>query len=227
MRLVSGVRIEVLATLAQRLPRRRTPRPAGRLRHRLARPLAAPAAVLAVPCALCLGACGNTLQDQPIPHNSLESMLLAPYPVYWLGGAFHGLQITEASHDPGGAFTVQYGNCLEGGQSTCVPPLKVITSPDNGFVPGEGSSTPRTQTTVRGVRGYIAAGGQAISIPTGGVILDIYAHTPALALAAAQTAVPINSPGAPGGPLAGALPDTGFGERPLPSQTPSPLRALG
>ncbi len=197
------------------------------LRHRRVRPLAAPAAVLTALCVLCLSACGDTIQAQPVPHNSLESMLLAPYPVYWLGGTFHGLQITEASHDPSGAFTVQYGNCLEGGQSTCVPPLKVITSPDNGFVPGEGSTTSRTSTVLRGVRGYLAARGNAISIPTGGVILDVYAHTPALALAAAQTAVPINSPGAPGGPLTAPLPDTGFGEHPLPSQTPSPLRAVG
>ena len=192
--------------------------PRGRIRM-----LAAPAAVL---CVLCLGACGNTIQAQPVPHNSLESMLLAPYPVYWLGGAFHGLQITEASHDPSGAFTVQYGNCLEGGQSTCVPPLKVITSPDNGFVPGEGGQTARTAISLRGVPGYLAAQGRAISIPTGGVVLDVYAHTPALARAAAQTAVPINSPGAPGEPLAAPLPDTGFGEHPLPSQTPSPLRTV-
>jgi hypothetical protein len=178
-------------------------------------------------CALGLGACGNTIQDQPVPHNSLESMLLAPYPVYWLGGTFHGLQITEASHDPSGAFTVQYGDCLEGGQSTCVPPLKVITSPDNGFVPGEGSHTSRASASLRGVDGDLAAGGDAISIPTGGVVLDIYAHTPALARAAAQTAVPINYPGAPGAPLAVPLPNTGYGERPLPSQTPSPLRAVG
>jgi len=185
------------------------------------------AALVATLCAPCLGACGDTIQAQPVPHNSLESMLLAPYPVYWLGGSFHGLQITEASHDPSGAFTVQYGNCLEGGQSTCVPPLKVITSPDNGFVPGEGSTTSRTSASLRGVEGYIAARGRAISIPTGGVILDVYAHTPALALAAAQTAVPINAPGAPGARLAAPSPNTGFGERPLPSQTPSPLRALG
>jgi hypothetical protein len=186
----------------------------------------APATLIAVLCALCLGACGDTVQDQPIPHNSLESMLLAPYPVYWLGGKFHGLQITEASHDPGGAFTVQYGDCLEGGQSTCVPALKVITSPDNGFTPGEGPHTSRTTTSLRGVHGYLAAGGEAISIATGGVILSVYAHTPALARAAAQTAVPINAPGAPGATLMGPLPDTGFGERPLPSQTPSPLRAV-
>jgi hypothetical protein len=184
------------------------------------------AALAAVLCALGLGACGDTIQAQPVPHNSLESMLLAPYPVYWLGGTFRGLAITEASHDPSGAFTVQYGNCLEGGQSTCVPPLKVITSPDNGFVPDEGA-TSRTSAPLRGVRGYLAARGDAISIATGGVILDVYAHTPALALAAARTAVPINSPGAPGDPLAAPLPNTGYGGRPLPSQTPSPLRALG
>ncbi len=184
------------------------------------------ATVTFVLCALCVGACGNTIQDQPIPHNSLESMLLAPYPVYWLGSSFHGMQITEASHDPSGAFTVQYGDCLEGGQSTCVPQLKVVTSPDNGFVPGEGGHTARTSISLRGVPGYLAAQGKAISIPTGAVVLDIYAHKPALGRAAAQRAVPINSPGSPGEPLSAPLPDTGFGERPLPSQTPSPLRAV-
>jgi hypothetical protein len=193
--------------------------------HRCAQSLAV--SLAAALCALCLGACGDTIQDNPIPHNSLEGMLLAPYPVYWLGAAFHGLRITEVSHDPSGAFTVQYGDCLEGGQSTCVPPLKVITSPDNGFVPGEGSPASRTAVSLRGVRGYLDARGDAISLPTDGVVLDIYAHTPALALTAAQAAVPINSPGTPGGSLAAALPDTGYGERPLPSQTPNPLRALG
>jgi hypothetical protein len=177
-------------------------------------------------CALCLGACGDSVQNQPIPHNSLESMLLAPYPVYWLGATFHGLPITEASHDPSGAFTVQYGDCLEGGQSTCVPPLKVITSPDNGFFPGEGSPAAHATISLRGVPAHLAARGEAISLATDGVILDVYAHTPALARAAAQTAAPINAPGTPGAPLAAPLPDTGYGERPLPSQTPSPLRAV-
>jgi hypothetical protein len=191
--------------------------------HLRARTLATLAAVLG---ALSLAACGNTLQDRPIPHNELESLLLAPYPVYWLGGTFHGLQITEASRDPSGAFTVQYGDCLEGGQSTCVPPLKVVTSPDNSFVPGESSSTSRT-ASLRGVGGFLAERGDAISIPTGGVILDVYAHTSALAAAAATTAVPINFPGVPGARLAAPLPNTGYGEHPLPSQVPNPLRALG
>lgn len=177
-------------------------------------------------CALALGACGNTIQDQPIAHNLLERLLLAPYPVYWLGGTFRGLAITEASRDPSGAFAVQYGDCIEGGQSTCVPSLKVVTSPDNSFVPGEHSTTSRTTVPLRGVTGYIAERGNAISISTGAVILNVYAHTPDLARAAAETAVPINYPGTPGAPLAGALPNTGFGERPLPSQAPSPLHAV-
>jgi hypothetical protein len=212
----------VVASLAHRpLWRRTATLRAVRLRTRL---FATSAAAL---CALSLGSCGNTLQDQPIPHNSLESLLIAPYPVYWLGGSFHGLAITEASRDPSGAFTVQYGDCLEGGQSTCVPPLKVVTSPDNSFVPGAGSTTVRASASLRGVGGFLAEHGDAISIPTGGVILDVYAHTPSLARAAAATAVPINYPGAPDTRLAAPLPDTGYGERPLPSQIPNPLRALG
>ena len=184
-------------------------------------------ALIAILCALALGACGNTLQDQPIPHNVLEDLLLAPYPVYWLGGSFHGLQITEAARDPSGSFIVQYGDCLEGGQSICVTPLKIVTSPDNSFVPGEGPATSRRSASLRGTDGFIAERGDAISIPTGPVVVDIYAHTPELARAAAATAVPVNYPGAPGARLAAPLPNTGFGERPLPSQVPNPLRSLG
>jgi hypothetical protein len=174
--------------------------------------------------AVALTACGNTLQDQPIPHNTLESLLVAPYPVYWLGGSFQGLRITEASHDPGGAFTVQYGDCKVGGQGTCVPPLRVVTSPDNSFLPG--GSTRQRATNVRGVAAVIARAGQTIEIPTGGVVVGIYALTARLAVTAAATIVPINDVGAPGDQLPGRAPDTGFAETPLPSQMPSPLRAL-
>ncbi len=193
------------------------------LRPRPARMLAALTVML---CALSLAACGNTIQGQPIPHNELEGLVLAPYPVYWLGGTFGGLAITEASRDPSGSFTIQYGNCLEGGQSTCVTQLKIVTSPDNSFVPGEGSSGARMARTLRGVTGFFAEHGEAISIPTGPVIFDVYADTPALALAAAATAVPINYPASPLQPLSARGPDSGFGSRPLPSQVPNPLKAL-
>jgi hypothetical protein len=174
--------------------------------------------------ALALGACGNTLQDQPIAHNALESMLVAPYPVYWVGRSFQGRQITEATHDPGGAFTLQYGDCVEGGQSTCVAALRVVTSPDNSFVAG--GSAPQRLTQLRGVAAVLARGGQTIEIPTAGVVVAIFASSPQLAAAAAQTLVPINQIGVPGAPLPTRLPNTGFASTPLPSQMPSPLRAL-
>lgn len=182
------------------------------------------ALLVAAPCALGISACGNTLQDQPIPHNTLEGLIVAPFPVYWVGGAFHHLQISEATHDPGGAFSVQYGDCVQGGQSTCVPPLRIVTSPDNSFVPG--GSTPSRRTDIRGVASIVARGGETIEIPTAGVVLSIYARNPGLAAEAAATAVPINDAGIPEAPLPAALPATAFAETPLPGQTPSPLRAL-
>ena len=169
-------------------------------------------------CALTFGACGDTLQDQPISHTTLESLLLAPDPVYWLGGSFGGMAITEASQDPGGAFSVQYGDCAAGGQNTCVSRLRVVTSPDNSFLPV--GSQPHRTVRIRGVAGVVAQGEQTIELPTAGVVVDIYANSPTLARVAAETTVPINGAGVPAGPLPAPLPDTGFAERPLPGQTP-------
>jgi hypothetical protein len=174
-------------------------------------------------CTLTLGACGDTLQDQPISHKTLESLLLAPYPVYWLGGSFRGMAITEASEDPSGAFAVQYGDCSSGGQNTCVPRLRVVSSPDNSFIPL--GSQPHRTVQIRGVAGVAAQGGETIELPSAGVVIGIYANAPALARAAAETTVPINDTGAPATPLPSPLPDTGFAEQPLPGQTPTPLRA--
>jgi hypothetical protein len=187
--------------------------------HTTARPFA----VLAVLCAIALCGCGNAVQDQPIAHNILETVLLSRYPVYWLGGSFQGRSITEVAHDPSGAISFQYGDCLEGGQGACVAPLRVVTSPDNSFLPG-GSMSRRT--ALRGVAAVVAQGGATIEIPTGGVVVDIYASSPRLAAAAAQTIVPINAIGAPDARLPAQLPDTGFAATPLPSQMPSPVRSL-
>lgn len=196
---------------------------ARRLRSAGAHRRALAVALLAV-CTATLADCGNTLQDQPIAHNALESLLMAPYPVYWLGHSFQGLAITEAAHDPSGAFSVQYGDCVEGGQGTCVAPLRVVTSPDNSFLAG--GSGPRRTARVRGIAAVVAQRGRTIEIPTAGVVVGIYAQSARLAGAAAETAVPINEIGAPGGPLAPRLANTGFGDTPLPAQIPSPLRAV-
>jgi hypothetical protein len=176
-------------------------------------------------CALALSSCANPLQDRPIPHNILEGLIEAPFPVYWLGGSFEGMAVSEAAHDPSGAYSVQYGNCLAGGQGSCVPPLRVVTSPDNSFLPG--GSAPGTHTRIRGVDALLAQSGKTIVMATGGVVVDVYATTARAAAAAAQTLVPINTLGAPQAPLPAVLPNTGFGDQPLPSQVPAPLRPLG
>ncbi len=176
--------------------------------------------------ALALGDCGDTLQNQAVSANTLEGVIEAPYPVYWLGSRFEGMQLTESTHDPGGAYTLQYGNCLRGGQSVCVAPLRVVTSPDNSFVPG--GAAPSSVSSIRGVPATIAQAGRSISIPTAGVVVSIYASNPQLALAAARTVVAINEVSEPEAPLPAPLPDTGFGATPLSSsQIPPPLHPLG
>ncbi|MGH2904049.1 MAG: hypothetical protein ACRDK7_10760 [Solirubrobacteraceae bacterium] len=174
-------------------------------------------------CALALGGCGNTIQDQPISHATLENLLLAPFPVYWLGGSFQRMAITAASEDPSGAFTIQYGDCAAGGQNSCIARLRIVTSPDNSFVPS--GSQPHRAIVLRGVTGVAAQGGETISLPTAGVVVGVYADSPGLARDAAETAVPINDVGASAAPLPAPLPNTGFGERPLPDQAPTLLRA--
>jgi hypothetical protein len=202
------------------MPERSSPRAKFALRPR---GCAAGVAAL-VCCALVLSGCGDTLQDRPIAHNTLETLIVAPYPVYWLGRSFQGLNITDATHDPSGAFSVQYGDCVEGGQSTCVPAVRVVTSPDNSFLAG--GSSPQHAVRVRGVDALATQRGHTIEIPTGGVVVGVYADSPYLAAAAAQIVVPINEVGVPAGTLPARLGDTGFGSTPLPSQVPSPLRAL-
>jgi hypothetical protein len=180
--------------------------------------LACPLAAL---CALALTACASTLQSQPIPHNTLEGLIAAPFPVYWLGGTFEGMAVSEATHDPSGAYTLQYGDCLQGGQGSCVTALRVVTSPDNSFLPG--GSAPQHAARIRGSAAVLAQGGDTIVIPTGPVVVDIYATSARTAAAAARTLAPINQPGAPEAPLPKALPNTGFGEMPLPAQLARPL----
>jgi hypothetical protein len=184
----------------------------------------AAAIITALACAAGLTACGDTLQEKPIPHNVLEGLVVKPFPVYWLGGTFHGLSITAAEQDSSGAVTIQYGNCLEGGQGTCVPPLKIITSADNSFVPG--GEAARRATQIRGVPATITERSRGIILDTGPVVMSIHAASAGLARAAARAAVPINRPLSPGAPLPAPQPDTGYGSTPLPSQEPQPLHPV-
>ncbi|HEV3070797.1 MAG TPA: hypothetical protein VGY76_05160 [Solirubrobacteraceae bacterium] len=183
-------------------------------------------AAFACLAALALGACGDTIQDQPTSRSALEPIVLQQaYPVYWLGGEFRRLAITEAAHDPSGAYTIHYGDCTEGGQYTCVSPVSIVTSPDNSFIPG-GAGVYAT-VELRGVRARLAQHGATIVIPTGVVVVSIYAPNAAQAREAAQTMVPINRVGVPDQTLAPPAPDTGYASAPLASQEPRAVHIPG
>jgi hypothetical protein len=176
-------------------------------------------AALAMLCALTLGACANTLQDEAVAPSFLEPLAMqTEYPVYWLGGTFRGLGITSVGHDASGAYTIKYGNCTQGGENVCVTPLEIVTSPDNSFRPG-GSTAQRT-ISVRGVASTSAQGGQTIEVSTAGVVVDVYANSVALARAAAEEMVSINAVQLPGTRLPRPLPTTAFADKPLLSQQP-------
>ena len=170
-------------------------------------------------CPLALSACANTLQDRPLQPSFLEPLVAQDeYSVYWVGGTFRGLAMTNVVRDPGGAYTIRYGDCREGGQNVCVTPLEIVTSPDNSFRPG--GSTPQRRIVVRGLEGAAMHGARTLVLATGAVVIDIYSNSAALARAAAQTMVAINSTEIPGARLPRPLPNTRFADRPLPFQEP-------
>jgi hypothetical protein len=173
-----------------------------------------------VVCALVLGSCGNTLQDEPIGPKPLESVLVqSRFPVYWAGVKFHGLPITSVTIDPSQAVTIRYGDCVLGGQYTCVTAISIVTSPDNSFIPGGAAAT--RAPSLRDATVSVAQGGDTLALATGGVIVSVYADHPALALETARMMAPVNEVGSPLAPLPAALPDTGFERVPLPGQVPA------
>lgn len=190
------------------------------------RPSRALVLALLVLCALALGSCGDTLQDQPIGASPLEAVIVkSRFPVYWLGLGFEGLRVTSVAEDPGGAVTIHYGDCIVGGQYTCVTPLSIVSSPDNSFVPG--AATTAHAVRVRGVAATatqgnpVGAAGATLAIPTGGVVVSIYAERPLLARDAARMMAPVNEVGLPEMGLPRVAPDTGFDRVPLQSQVPA------
>jgi hypothetical protein len=165
-----------------------------------------------------VGACGDTLQDQPIAPQALESVIVkSRFPVYWLGFKFQRMRITGVTIDPSGGVTIRYGDCLVGGQYTCVTPLSVVSSPDNSFVPGAAAGR---VLRVRSAQAVTGQGGRTVALATGSVVVSVHARNPALTSAAVATMAPLNKVGLPLQPLPPAVPDTGFDRVPLPSEIP-------
>lgn len=171
-------------------------------------------------CALMLGACGNTLQNEPIGPKPLETVMVeSHFPVYWAGLKFNGLPITGVSIDPSKAVSIRYGNCVVGGQYTCVTPLSIVTSPDNSFIPG--GAAREAVISARGVKVSSARAGKTLAFATGVVVVSVYAQHASLAREALRMIAPVNEVGGPLQPLPVALPDTGYGNEPLSGQVPN------
>lgn len=103
--------------------------------------------------------------------------------------------------------SVIYGDCVEGEleQGRCVPPLEVQSWPAcersrANYILGDGSELPRTEQTVRGTDAASFDDAYRLEIYTGESTVVIFAHTPALANAAAQAI-------APAGPFPVLVPD--------------------
>jgi hypothetical protein len=185
------------------------------------RPAAATALIAATAAMAMTGAngCGDTLQDEPVAPGTLEPLVTQTrFPVYWLGGTYGGLKITSVGRDQSGAYDIQYGDCTHGGARECTPPIEIVTSPDNSFVPG--GEAPGATIDVRGAKARESEGGRAISTATGPVVVSVYGTNAALAHGAAEAMVEIGAPQTPGSPLEPAQPPTSYGAEPLPSQRP-------
>jgi hypothetical protein len=171
-------------------------------------------------CAIVLASCADTLQHKPIGPSALERVIVkSRFPVYWLGASFAGMPISAVTIDPSEAVTIAYGNCLVGGQYTCVTPLSIVTSPDNSFVPS--GTSPSHTIDIRDVSARAGRSGHTLAILTGAVVVSVYANHSALATVAASMMTPVNKVGLPLATLPAAVPDTGFDRLPLPGQVPA------
>ncbi|MDE3070872.1 MAG: hypothetical protein KGJ43_09105, partial [Acidobacteriota bacterium] len=110
----------------------------------------------------------------------------------------------------------------KGGQYECVTPLALVTSPEGAVPP---RSTGHHVLTVRGVAAVPSVGGRTLDIPTGSVVVSIFAEDAALARAAARAMVSLNVASLPGAPLPRAMPAGSYASSPLASQMHTAIAA--
>jgi len=170
-----------------------------------------------VAAAIALGGCGSTDALHAPPPNPLEALIaLRTFPVYWVGERFDGLVLGEVIRDPGGAISLAYGACISGGQYNCTPPLLVVTSPENSFLPH--GSLPLSPRRVRGTTVYATVDGRIYEVPTADAVVAIYASSPKLAAAAVRALATLNQTVLPDDPLPPPTPSSRYATLPLPSQ---------
>jgi hypothetical protein len=122
------------------------------------------------------------------------------FTVYWVGRSFDGVPLTAADtqrdYDAIVGERVYYGNCdKQPVLSTvgCRLPLEIATV-EYHMVDSRGNVGlgTRTNTVIRNVPAVIFNAGRSIQLYTDELAIDIYADTPARALAAARAVVPLN-----------------------------------
>ena len=122
------------------------------------------------------------------------------FDIYWVGRRFEGVPLTAADfrreYNPQLGLSVYYGDCEVKvsllGNGGCTLPLEIKTV---CYVQHRNAGLgPHRNTRIRGVPAVIYDGGKSIELYTGYVAIDVYADSPARALAAARHLFPLNGP---------------------------------
>ncbi len=148
-----------------------------------------------------LGGCAT----HPAPPISATDLALAQqfplFTVFWVGPRFDGVDLTAADskreYDASVGMRVYYGNCRANSSilstSGCQLPLEIATVLYRPHT-NEGLGS-RREIAIRGVPAEVFNHGSSIELYTGHLAVDIYAESPALALAAANALYPLNHTG--------------------------------
>jgi hypothetical protein len=140
----------------------------------------------------------------PPPISAADLALAREFPLYttfWVGPNFHGVDLTAADskreYDAAVGMRVYYGSCRPSSSllstSGCRLPLEIATVLYRPHT-NEGLGA-RREMAIRGVPAEVFNGGSSIELYTGHLAVDIYAESPALALAAAGALQPLNRTG--------------------------------
>ena len=168
-----------------------------------------PGLLCAMALALVLAASGCAT-GHPRALSAAELVTVRTFPffkLYWAGRVFAGHPVTAVDglrgYNNSSGDTIQYGDCAPGSgllhTGSCRPDLEIVTVIYRLHC--NRSLGRQRNILIRGVPATVFDGGRSIEVYTGRVAVDVYADTPAHALAAAQALRPVNAPGSVRGPL--------------------------
>lgn len=173
----------------------------------LHRPLTGALCALAIVLAVSASGC-STGPPRPVGAADLQTIRTFPFfRVYWAGRVFAGHAVTAVDglrdYNSSTGDTIQYGDCAPNGgllhTGSCRANLEIVTVIYRLHC--NRALGPQHNILIRGVPATVFDGGNSIEVYTGRVAVDVYADTPANALAAARALRPVNAPGSARAPL--------------------------